>query len=197
MELPTTFYTVSQVFGNNFFVLEITGKEPLTVIIPDGHYDYLGLQNYINNFLLIQTVDSDYANIQFLTDMNTPGGSGPTGGSGKMIVGSLTGLQQFSINFLTDNYGNEDRQSPLPLKLGWIMGFRQGYYENASKEGQGEYIWPDGNTYIGEWKNNMLNGKGLFVWHDDRMFLGDWKDNVMHGEGTYRWGDGRMFMGSY
>jgi hypothetical protein len=52
---------------------------------------------------------------------------------------------------------------------------------NASKEGQGEYQWPDGNRYIGEWKNNMLNGKGLFTWYDDRLYLGDWHDNMMHG----------------
>ena len=154
MELPTTFYTVSQVFGNNFLVLEITGKEPLTVVIPDGHYDYLALQTYINNFLLNQTTDPDYTNIQFLTDMNTPSGGGPTGGSGKMIVGSLTGTQQFSINFLTDRYGNEDRQSPLPLKLGWTMGFRQGYYENAF-------------TYVSEGIVNLLGPRYIYLVIDD------------------------------
>ena len=36
----------------------------------------------------------------------------------------------FVINFQTDRYGNEDRQTPLPLKLGWLMGFREGYYQN-------------------------------------------------------------------
>jgi hypothetical protein len=129
LELPSTFYVISQVFGNNFFVLEITGKLPLTVVVPDGNYDYLGLQSYINNFLSTQV--SDYLNIQFLVDINTPAGSGPGAGSGRMVIGSSTGTQAFSINFLTDKYGNEDKQTPLPLKLGWLMGFRQGYYENS------------------------------------------------------------------
>lgn len=129
MELPTTFYAISKVFGNNFFVLEISEIEPLIVAIPDGNYDYLGLQNYINNYLI--TLDSSYNTIQCLTDQNTPNGSGPVAGSGRMIFGSTTGTQQFSINFLTDRYGNDDRQTPLPLKLGWLMGYRVGYYENA------------------------------------------------------------------
>jgi len=152
MELPTTFYTVSQVFGNNFFVLEISGATPLIVTVPDGNYDYLGLQNYINNFLSLQT--TAYQNIQFLSDINTPGGTGPTGGSGKMVVGSLLGTQQFSINFLTDRYGNEDRQTPLPLKLGWLMGFREGYYENAF-------------TYVSEGIINLLGPKYIYLVVDD------------------------------
>ena len=53
LELPTTFYAISQVFANNFFVIEITNNPPLLVTIPDGNYDYLGLQTYINNFLSI------------------------------------------------------------------------------------------------------------------------------------------------
>jgi hypothetical protein len=156
MELPTTFYTVSQVFGNNFFVLEISGVTPssLIVTVPDGNYDYLGLQNYINNFLSLPTTPIDYQNIQFLSDMNTPVGTGPASGSGKMVVGSSTGAQQFSINFLTDRYGNEDRQTPLPLKLGWLMGFREGYYENAL-------------TYVSEGIINLLGPRYIYLVVDD------------------------------
>jgi len=133
LEMPTTFYAVSGVFGNNFFVLEITGSQPLTVTIPDGNYSYLTLQNYINHFLTSQSITA-YTNIRFLSDINTPNGSG-SGGTGKMVVGYdssviPTPTTNFSINFQTDRYGNEDRQTPLPLKLGWLMGFREGYYQN-------------------------------------------------------------------
>ena len=88
------------------------------------------LQTYINNFLSTQTIDIAYNDIQFLSDINTPGGSG-AGGTGKMVVAYDTPTPtNFSINFQTDRYGNDDRQTPLPLKLGWLMGFREGYYEN-------------------------------------------------------------------
>ena len=154
LELPSTFYVISQVFGNNFFVLEIN-EEPsgtLVVTIPDGNYDYLGLQNYINNFLF--GAPGNYTNIQFLSDINTPNGSGPGSGTGKMVVGSKTGTQQFSINFLTDKYGNEDNQTPLPLKLGWLMGFREGFYENNT-------------TYVSEGIIDLLGSKYIYLVVDD------------------------------
>ena len=154
LELPSTFYVISQVFGNNFFVLEINEEPsgPLVVTIPDGNYDYLGLQDYINNFL--SGAPGNYTNIQFLSDINTPNGSGPGSGTGKMVVGSKTGTQQFSINFLTDKYGNEDKQTPLPLKLGWLMGFREGFYENNT-------------TYVSEGIIDLLGSRYIYLVVDD------------------------------
>ena len=155
LELPNTFYVISQVFGNNFFVLEIPNEptvKPLIVTIPDGNYDYLGLQNYINNFLA--DAGENYSDIQFLADANTPAGSGPQGGSGKMIVGSTSGTLNFSINFLTDRYGNEDRQTPLPLKCGWLMGFRDGYYENTGIT--------TASTYVSEGVINLLGPRYIY-----------------------------------
>ena len=153
MEMPTTFYVISKVFGNNFFVLEISGQEPLIVTIPDGNYDYLALQNYINNYLTTVATGS-YTNINCLVDINTPGGAGPVAGSGKMIFGSTTGTQSFSLNFLVDRYGNEDRQTPLPLKLGWLMGYRGGYYENAY-------------TYPSEGVVNLIGPRYIYLVIDD------------------------------
>lgn len=131
LELPTTFYAISAVFGNNFFVLEIPSVAPLIVTIPDGNYDYLSFPGYVNNFLQNQTINVLYKDIEFIADANTPGGSG-SGGTGRMVVGikSASLVTKYSINFQTDRYGNEDRQTPLPLKCGWLMGFREGYYEN-------------------------------------------------------------------
>ena len=153
MEMPTTFYVISKVFGNNFFVLEISLQEPLIVTIPDGNYDYLALQYYINNYLTT-VATGDYKNINCLVDINTPGGAGPVAGSGKMIFGSTTGTQSFSINFLADRYGNEDRQTPLPLKLGWLMGYREGYYENAY-------------TYPSEGVVNLIGPRYIYLVIDD------------------------------
>jgi len=133
LEIPTSFYAISSIFGNNFFVLQISnpGVDPLIVIIPDGNYDYLSFIDYINVFLQSQTVNVLYGDIQFIADANTPAGTG-SGGTGRMVVGIHTTslITGYSINFQTDRYGNEDKQTPLPLKCGWLMGFREGYYEN-------------------------------------------------------------------
>jgi hypothetical protein len=156
LELPSTFYAISKVFGNNFFVISLPNTiiEPLIVTLPDGNYTYLSLQNYINNFIGTDpSVPVEYQGINFLADVNTPGGTG-SGGTGKMVIGSTSGLVDFVVNFQTDRYGNDDKQTPLALKLGWLMGFRLGYYENNA-------------TYVSEGLIDLLGPRYIYLVVDD------------------------------
>jgi len=162
LELPGTFYAISKVFGNNFFVIEIAGETPVIITIPDGNYSYLDLQDYINKFITTNPgVPVAYQTLQFLIDINTPSGIGSSG-SGRTIVGSTSGTVNFSLNFQTDKYGNEDRQTPLPLKLGWMMGFREGYYTNNttySSEGIIDLIGPKYiYLVVDDFNNNVSDG---------------------------------------
>jgi hypothetical protein len=151
MEWPSTWYTISKIFGNNCFSIE-SGGDTLLITIPDGNYNYLSLQTYLNNF--VSTAVAPFNQIQFLVDLNTPMGSTPLGGSGKMIVGSTSGTLQFSLNFLTDKNGFEDKGTPLPLKFGWLMGFREGIYENNT-------------TYISEGLVDLVGCKYIYLVVDD------------------------------
>ena len=135
LELPSTFYIISKLLGNNFFYIEMPGIQPLLISIPEGNYDYLVLQSYINGVIISQTVHDDYKQIQFLVDINSGSiNSYGVNGCGRMIVGlTQAGIEQgiqFSLNFKTDYNGHEDTNTPLPLKLGWMLGFRMGYYTN-------------------------------------------------------------------
>jgi len=145
LEMLTTFYNISKIMGNNFFVIELNG-ESLLINIPDGNYSYISLQGYVNTFL---ASNPNFASIQFLTDANTPIGIGDSG-SGRSVIGSLTGDVEFSVNFQTDKYGNSDTQTPLPLKLGWILGFREGYYKNNT-------------TYVSEGIVDLLGSKYIYL----------------------------------
>jgi hypothetical protein len=155
LELPSTFYVISQAFGTNYFTLQIENEPPLIVTVPDGNYDYLSLEMYINDFLLKAPLP--YKLIQAIADVNTPNGGGPPGGSGKMIFGwkneNLMN-NMFSINFQTDRFGNEDKLTPLPLKLGWLMGYRHGFYENNT-------------TYVSEGIINLLGPRYIYLVVDD------------------------------
>jgi hypothetical protein len=151
LELPTTYYTVSKQYGNNYFVIEIRDLEPLTVTLPDGNYDFLALQNYINNFL--SSAPGTYNQLNVVVDVFTPNGT-TGGGTGKMVIGSKTGDIEFSLNFQTDRYGNVDRQNPLPLKLGWKMGFREGYYSNNT-------------SYVSEGLVDILGLRYIYLVVDD------------------------------
>ena len=130
-------------------------EPPLIVTVPDGNYDYLSLEMYINDFLLKAPLP--YKLIQAIADVNTPNGGGPPGGSGKMIFGwkneNLMN-NMFSINFQTDRFGNEDKLTPLPLKLGWLMGYRHGFYENNT-------------TYVSEGIINLLGPRYIYLVVDD------------------------------
>lgn len=161
LELSNTFYAISQVFGNNFFTLEIPGKDSLMITIPDGNYDPASLQDYINSVL--KDIE-DYNQIQFTSDINPTTLLSPLFGSGKMTVGLINGatISKFALNFLTDRLGNKDTQTPLPLKFGWLIGFRDGYYENNTNYVSEGFINLTGPKYIylvvDDYNNNVLDG---------------------------------------
>lgn len=144
MELPTSFYNIDRALGNNFFAL-IDPSNNITqmVVIPDGNYTYADLINEIN--ILIQAtpikrydknnieIINPFKDVVFTLDINLESGSG------RVIVGlskcdSYTipniDVCQFILSFQTDYEGKPDFITPLPLKFGWMLGFRNGVYTN-------------------------------------------------------------------
>jgi hypothetical protein len=156
MEFPITYYSVSKQFGNNYFSIKINDKSAV-VFLPDGNYDASGIISVINN--QISLLGDDFADIVFAVNIN--GNSG----SGQVMVG-LNGILDppvnFELNFQADKYGNEDKGTPLPLKLGWLLGFRNGIYinnQNYVSEGICDVTGP---RYIylvvDDYNNNVNNG---------------------------------------
>jgi hypothetical protein len=135
--MPNTFYTISSVFGNNYFVVIIEGETYLIVIVPDGNYTNLELQDFINNFIQTQTIAA-YTDIQFIFDIT----------SSKMVASSISGTTTFSLNFQTDIKGFEALQEPLQMKLGWLMGYRVGLYLNKTSFTPEACIDLTGSKYI-------------------------------------------------
>ena len=133
IEFPATFYPISKVFGNNFFTIVIGGVKQV-IIIPEGNYTPHSLQTYLNEKMASYSTQTDptlsiFQYIYFTID-NTSGA-----GSSKMIVSVNSNYPNsesflFSLEFNTNIYGDEDKNTPLPLKLGWLFGFREGVYVN-------------------------------------------------------------------
>ena len=50
------------------------------------------------------------------------------------VVPNTLDTSTFTINldFQSDVNGTPDYGTPLPLKLGWMLGYREGYYENGT-----------------------------------------------------------------
>jgi hypothetical protein len=131
MELPTSFYNIDKTFGNNFFAL-VNLNENVTqmITIPDGNYTYADLINEVNT-ILYNLTDTFFQQIVFTLDINRESGSGRVVvGISKCEVNPDPAKQNFILNFQTDENGKQDRTTPLPLKFGWMLGFRNGMYTN-------------------------------------------------------------------
>jgi hypothetical protein len=150
IELPTSFYNVSKQFGNNFFTVKLTDTNETQIVnIPNGNYTDIGLIDVINNTLSFLT--GNFAKIVFLINNN-----GSANGSGQTMVGCEIGEPpfDFELNFQADKYGNDDRNTPLPLKFGWILGFRNGIYTNNQ-------------NYVSEAVVNTIGPNYLYLVIDD------------------------------
>lgn len=132
MELPTSFYNIDRSFGNNFFALvDPVNHITQMVTIPDGNYTYADLINQVNVALYALDVTTIFSNVVFTLDINKESGSGRVLVSlGTCTTNPTTNPTYFTLNFQTDEHGNEDRTTPLPLKFGWMLGFRNGMYTN-------------------------------------------------------------------
>jgi hypothetical protein len=42
--------------------------------------------------------------------------------------------------------------------------------------GQGVYTWPDGRSYVGEYRLDKKHGVGIYSWPDGKKYDGQWSD---------------------
>ena len=164
LELPTTYYNVSKQYGNNFFSITVTtasGTSTSVVTIPDGNYTYEGIVNIINTQL--SNLGAPFDQVVFLLNINN------NSGSGQMMVGINSSpppppitITSLSLNFQADRFGIDDRSTPLPLKFGWMLGFRNGIYENNLNYVSEGVVDVTGPRYIylvvDDHNNNVNNG---------------------------------------
>jgi hypothetical protein len=129
IELPVienfrSFYTISKKQGNNSFLImiDMTGENE-RIIIPDGNYENETLLNYLNN--LLTNLGGLFIHICFILNPET----------NQVVMGLKTSapfIYSFSAFFETNMSNTDDKINPLPLKFGWLLGFRKGIYSGKS-----------------------------------------------------------------
>jgi hypothetical protein len=171
IEVPQTYYNISKQYGNNFFTVVVNGTAEV-LNIPDGNYDPTTIATIINKQLT--NLGGDYACVVF--SCNLINFTTISTGTGQILVGfngSQTSGATLELNFQADRFGVDDRFTPLPLKLGWMIGFRNGIYINNLNyvsEGIFDYTGPryfylvvdDYNTsvvnnFFGAFNSSVLN----------------------------------------
>ena len=157
---PTAFYSVSKMLGNNFFWLRAGSAtagdlEEIAIIVPDGNFTAPNAVDLINTFLQTQITSTYLQYIYFSVNENATA----TSGSSQLIVAVNESYPfatpfQFIIDLQADITGAPDYSTPLPLKLGWKLGFRNGIYINNS-------------AYVSEGVLNLAGASYLYLAIDD------------------------------
>ena len=140
IEFPsTTFNNISSIFQNNFFWLRAGSEENndienQLITIPVGNYTTTVVINFINNFLQTLTTTTYLQYIYFFVNET----SDTSIGTGQLIVAVKSNYPYpnnpfpFTIDLQAALDGSPDFYTPLPVKLGWSLGFRNGIYVNNS-----------------------------------------------------------------
>ena len=78
-------------------------------------------------------------------------------------------------------------ENKTALKTGCIKG--------NCVNGKGTKIWPNGDKYNGDWKNQKPHGLGTFIWVNGTKYIGDWEFGMQNGQGTVTWANGDKYIG--
>lgn len=170
-ELPSTFYVFSKQLGNNFFWITASTDdgektEKGKIEIPDGNFTPPDLIDYINAFI---ATDESFQSFELLRNIIFTlniGGVEENSGSGQTIVGIIDLYEgppfHYELNFQFNKDGNPDYGTQLPLKLGWILGFRQGAYQGSLDYVSEAIVDSSGSKYfylvIDDFNNSVNNG---------------------------------------
>ena len=79
----------------------------------------------------------------------------------------------------------------------WIAGNRNREWKYSKPHGQGSYIYSDGSTYTGAFKDGLFKGQGTVTYADGATHTGAWQQGKRHGQGTYTVADGRTYSGAW
>ncbi|KAK7197856.1 Phosphatidylinositol 4-phosphate 5-kinase [Novymonas esmeraldas] len=80
-------------------------------------------------------------------------------------------------------------------ELGVYMGPR---LPDGTKQGLGQTLFPSGDCYTGEYKENQRDGRGVYWWSKaGAVYCGEWHRNLRHGYGRMVYPDGSRYLGRW
>ena len=72
-----------------------------------------------------------------------------------------------------------------------------GEWKDGKRNGQGTLTLVDGKKYVGEFRDNNLNGRGTYTWPGGEKYVGEFRGGKKHGQGTFTWSNGEKYVGKW
>jgi hypothetical protein len=72
---------------------------------------------------------------------------------------------------------------------------KEGCISGDCENGQGTYVYDNGEKYVGQWKDEGFHGQGTFTYASGSKYVGEWKDDNRNGQGTSTYADGGKYVG--
>lgn len=72
-----------------------------------------------------------------------------------------------------------------------------GEWKDGKKNGHGTTLSSSGAMYIGEYKDDQRNGQGTYIWASGAKYVGEYNDGKRNGQGSYTWPDGEKYVGEW
>jgi len=63
----------------------------------------------------------------------------------------------------------------------------KGLWKKGLSEGYGVYEWSSGDVYKGNFKAGKMDGRGTYVYKNGDKYIGMWKEGKMEGRGHFHW----------
>ena len=72
-----------------------------------------------------------------------------------------------------------------------------GEFRDDKQHGQGTYTFAEGDKYIGEFKDDAFNGQGSLTFANGNRYVGEFKDNKRDGPFEVTYADGDKYIGEF
>jgi serine/threonine protein kinase len=72
-----------------------------------------------------------------------------------------------------------------------------GDFKNGKFDGQGKYIYVNGDRYEGGYRNGVSEGQGTYIFANGEKYVGQWLNGKNNGPGTFKQSDGGIYVGNF
>ncbi|KPI84569.1 hypothetical protein ABL78_6385 [Leptomonas seymouri] len=91
-----------------------------------------------------------------------------------------------------------DRGVGIVKRIGELGVYDGPRMPDGTKQGLGQSLFPSGDCYTGEYKENQREGRGVYWWSKaNALYSGEWFRNMRHGHGRMVYPDGSRYIGRW